>query len=327
MPSKLPGRQAVLGLEGTRAGRYLLQDCLGHGSHTAVYRALTPYGERCALKFVDARLQGGEDLAERLRREAAVLDRIGNPRILPILSPMATDEATMAAVPLVAGPTLQDLMRGGGLDAEQAWDILGQLADALHSAHQWGLTYRVLKPANVLVHDGHAYLSEFGMTGRYAAQVGLASPGTRLSASQYLAPEQILGEEPDHRADIYSFAVLVFELATGTSLYDATQPSEIFNRTLNQPPPSAHARNPRVPKDVDWVLRRALARDPGARPGSVGQLIEELVYPPQPNGAHQGVVVVPGEPDPAPAAVTVESLIDVLSEVLTPGGPDRERQA
>jgi hypothetical protein len=77
---------------------------------------------------------------------------------------------------------------------------------------------------------------------------------------------------------------------------------------------------------VDWVLRRALARDPGARPGSVGQLIEELVCPPQPNGAHQGVVVVPGEPDPAPAAVTVESLIDVLSEVLTPGGPDLERQ-
>jgi len=328
MPHSPSRRDAVRGLEGTRVGRYVLEDCLGHGDHTAVYRAWTPSGEWYALKLVGTRVQGAENLAERLRRDAAILDSGGHPHILPISNPMRSDDMTAAAMPLMAAPTLRDLMGGDGLDPESAWTILSQVADTLEAAHQQGLTYKVLKPANILVSGGQAYLSEFGITGRHAGQLGLATPGCQLPTPQYLAPEQVLGQEPDHRSDIYAFAVLVFELATATSLADGAAPAAVLARTLQDPPPSAAGLSALVPADVDGVLRRALARDPRARPGSVGELMEELVCPPSP--AVPAAAAAPAESGDAaarfaevvPAApgddVSVESLIDVLSGVLAP---------
>jgi serine/threonine kinase PknH len=296
----------------------MLQDCLGHGSHTAVYRAWTASGEWSAVKLVDERLHGGEDLADRLQHDATVLDRLGHPHILPILNATSSDGMTAAAVPLVAGPSLQDVMQGGRLDSELAWSVITQVADSLESAHRSGLTYRVLKPTNILVRDGRAYLSEFGITGRSTGRIGLADAGCHMTAAQYLAPEQIMGEEADQRADIYAFAVLVFELATATALYEGQDASTILRHTLRDPPPSAHARNPGVPPDVDSVLRRALARDPTMRHGSIGELVEDLACPPQ-----TGAVPAVG-PDGAPAAATIDSLIDVLSQVLAAEKPDRE---
>lgn len=324
------GRQArrrpVGTLEGTRVGGYLLRDRIGQGSHTAVYRASTESGEWRALKLVDAQLEDGASLVARLRREAPVLAGIGDPRILPILDPIATEEMTAVAMPLVDGHPLRDLMRDGGVHPDLAWSILNQLADSLESAHRGGLTYKVLKPANILLRDEGVYLAEFGVTGRWAGQVGLAAPNCQLDGAQYLAPEQILGEEPDHRADIYAFGVLAFELATATTLHDGPEPSTILQRTLGGAPPSASARNPQVPADVDGVLRRALARDPQARHASVRELIEELACPPpvpEPPAYLAYLDEPDGEVDARPGTVTVDSLIDVLSGVLDPeGGPE-----
>ena len=308
-------------LQRTRVGRYQLGDCLGHGSHTAVYRASTPTGASCALKVVDTRLQGAEDLAERLRQDAWVLDQLSHPRILPIWDPMASKEMTAAAMPLMVAPTMRDLMQGGRLDSELAWNLLNQIADSLQAAHQWGLTYKLLKPANILVKDGRAHLAEFGIAGRRAGRVALSRPDFLVAAPQYLAPEQVLAEQVDHRADIYAFAVLVFELATGTPLWDGARPAAVLQQTLDGLPPSAHARNPRVPREVDGVLRRALARDPAQRHTSIWQLIDELANPPRPELAPPEAaprVIEDWEPAPAAATaeVTVDSLIDVLSEVL-----------
>src|SRR5215831_1635186 len=315
-------RRPVGTLEGTRVGGYLLRDRLGQGSHTAVYRASAPSGEWCALKLVDAQLEDGASLAARLRRDAPLLAHIRDPRILPILDPIASDDMAGAVMPLVHGRPLRDLMRRGDLDFDLAWSILTQVADSLDSAHRRGLTYKVLKPANILVKNANVYLAEFGVTGRWAGQVGLAAPNCQLDGAQYLAPEQILGEEPDHRADIYALAVLAFELATSTALHADPEPSTILQRTLEAPPPSASARNPQIPTEVDWVLRRALARDPEERHASVRELIEELIDPP----------LVPVYPDPAEVeldpnakALSVDSLIDVLSGVLEPEiGPEEQ---
>lgn len=294
----------------------MLQDCLGHGSHTAVYRAWTPSGEWSAVKLVDERLHGGENLAERLRREAEVLDRLGHPHIPPILNAIGSHGMTAAAVPLVDGPSLHDVMRAGRLDSELAWSLLSQVADSLESAHRAGLSYRNLKPTNIVVKDGCAYLTEFGVTGRATGRVGLAGSDCHVTAAQYLAPEQIMGEEADHRADVYAFAVLVFELATDTPLYEGDAPA-ILRQTLRDPPPSASARNPAVPADVDGVLRRALSRDPTVRHGSIGELIEELACPPRQPGWAVG-------PDGTPPGATIDSLIDVLSQVLAAEKPTGE---
>ena len=316
-------RRPVGALEGTRFSGYLLRDRLGQGSHTAVYRASAPSGEWCALKLVDAQLEDGPSLAARLRRDAPLLAHIGDPRILPILDPIASEDMTGAVMPLVDAQSLRDLMRSGGLDSDLAWSILTQVADSLDSAHRRGLTYKVLKPANILVRNANVYLAEFGVTGRWAGQVGLAAPNCQLDGAQYLAPEQIMGEEPDHRADIYAFGVLAFELATSTALHAAPEPSMILQRTLEDRPPSASARNPQIPTEVDGVLRRALARDPGQRYASVRQLIHELASPPPapappPGGFEEPTRDPLVEVLPEPEELTVESLIDVLSGLLTP---------
>lgn len=317
-------RRSVGTLSGLRVGGYLLQNRLGQGNHTAVYRAAAPSGEWCALKLVDAQLEDGATLAARLRRDAPLLAHIRDPRILPILDPIASDDMTGAVMPLVEGRSLRDLMRSGNLDSDLAWSILTQVADSLDSAHRSGLTYKVLKPANILVRDASVYLAEFGVTGRWAGQVGLAAPNCQLDGAQYLAPEQILGEEPDHRADIYALGVLAFELATSTALHDDPEPSVILQRTLDDSPPSASARNPQIPTDVDWVLRRALARDPGERHASVRELIEHLACPPTAEPVYEPLPEPLEEPESDQEALTVDSLIDVLSSLLTPEGDQEE---
>jgi serine/threonine-protein kinase len=134
-----------------------------------------------------------------------------------------------------------------------------------------------------------------------------------------------MGTEPDHRADVYALAVLVFELATATSLYEDGHPSTVLQRTLNDQPPSACARNPSVPPDVDGVLRRAMARDPRRRHGSALELIDELTSPPPADGARADARPRPEARAEAPAGeVDIDSLIDVLSGVLDADRDGRE---
>src|SRR5437763_10597382 len=132
--------ERVCGLGGSTVGAYRLGDCLGHGSHTAVYHA-SRRGQDCVVKLVDARLQENGKLAARLRREAAVLDRVGGRGIVPIQDALRTEGLTIAEMPLRRAASLQDVMAGNGLDMEAAWAILSQIAESLHLVHQQGLVY------------------------------------------------------------------------------------------------------------------------------------------------------------------------------------------
>jgi Protein kinase domain len=272
--------ERVYGLGGTSVGAYRLWDCLGHGSCTAVYRASTADAE-CAVKLVDRRLSESGALSARLVRERAILDTIGHDGILPIQDAVRVEDITAVAMPLQPAASVRDLLAQGPMDPELAWSILNQVAESLHLAHERGLVYRVLKPANILVaDDGRVYLAEFGVTGQRLGQLALATPEFQLTAPQYLAPEQIEGRQLDYRADIYALGVLAFELATGTPLLGTASPAEVVRATLDHPSPSASARNPHLPREVDEVFARALARDPAVRHRSVWELIDELVDPP-----------------------------------------------
>jgi hypothetical protein len=273
--------ERVYGLGGTSIGSYRLRECLGHGSCTAVYRAYTGSAE-CAVKLVDGRLGESRELAERLVRESAVLDRIGHEGILPIRDAVQIDGVAAVAMPLRPASSVRDLLARGPLDHEVAWSILSQVAESLDLAHRRGLVYRVLKPANILVDDrGRVFLAEFGVTGERLGQLALATPEFQMTAPQYLAPEQVAGDPLDPRADIYAFGVLAFELATSTALHGTASPAEIIRATLHNPGPSANARNPHLPREVDAVFARALAKEPALRHRTVWELIEDLVDPPR----------------------------------------------
>ena len=268
-------------LGGSSVGGYQLVMCLGHGTHTAVYRATGSLGSQWALKVIDRQLEPEAALVERLRREASLCSRVDHPAILPMYDVGRDEHVTFATAPFLDAPTLEELMAKRRIDADLLWNVVSQLADALERAHDLGLVCRVLKPNNILVDtSGRAYLAEFGIGSRRTGPMALASPGYNLCAPQYLAPEQIEGKEPTRRADVYAIGVLVFEILTETQLFNGRTVGEILGATLNGQVPSATARNRRLPPGVDQVLARALAKDPADRPQSVWELLEQLIEVP-----------------------------------------------
>ena len=284
-------------LGGVTLGGYTLEKCLGHGTHTAVYSAAGGW----ALKLVDDVVGPGEELHERLRRQADELGELGDPTILSIRGAGRDGRYTFAATPFVDGSTLADSMAGGLLDTERAWAVLSSIAEALDGARRRGLSYQVLKPSNVLFDgSGLPRLAEFGLTGRLVGQTALGAPAYRLRFPQYLAPEQLEGAVPDGQADVYAVGVLVFELLTGTPLFGEGNPAEVLRASATGPPPSAHARNEALPAAVDDVLLRALAKDPAARQRSIWELLNQLVSLPQPS--------MPERPEPGDGETPSEVL-------------------
>jgi hypothetical protein len=311
-------------LSGTILKGYHLDDCLGWTSHTAVYRARRN-GASWAVKVFDGHLEPGSSLAERLRREAEMLASMDLPHVVPVQDAGRSGKLTFAVSPLVRAHTLRDLMGRGRVDNEQAWSVLTGLANALDSLHRRGLVYRALRPDHVLVDADGIHLAEFGVASGRVGPLMLSSSSYHAAAPQYLAPEQVEGMDPDWRADVYSLAVLVFELLTGTSLQGSRTPAEVLSATLAGPPPSAHEREPALPPAVDQVLARAMALDPDDRHRSAGELLHDLVTLPEDGMAYaaatqpQAVPAGPGPPAlPEPAVSSVPALLAPAE--LAPGG-------
>ncbi len=288
-------------LGGSSVGGYQLIRCLGHGTHTAVYRATGSLGSQWALKIIDRQLEPETTLVERLRREAGLCSRIDHPAILPMYDVGRDEHVTFATAPFLEAPTLDDMMAEGKVDPDLLWSVVSQIADALQRAHDLGLVCRVIKPNNILVDSsGRAYLAEFGVASRRTGPMALTSPGYSLRSPQYLAPEQVEGKEPTRRADVYAIGVLVFEILTESPLFAGRTVAEVLTATLNGQVPSANARNRRLPQGVDAALSRALSKDPADRYESVWQLIEELIGVPDrdeaPGRSTQSGLAVPAGP-------------------------------
>lgn len=317
----------VQDLSGTVLKGYHLGDCLGWTSHTAVYRAARG-GALWAVKVIDSQLEPDGSLAARLRRDAGLLSGVDQPNILPVYEAGRSGKLTFAVTPLIHAPTMQEMMSGGRLGTDHAWRIMTQLADALDGVRAYGLVFRGLKPAHVLVAENNIYLAEFGLASNRVGRLALSSTAYDLSSPQYLSPEQIEGGEPDWRSDIYALAVLAFEILTNTSLRAPGLPSETLKATLRGPVPSACEREPSLPHGVDRVLRRAMDRDPGQRHGSAWGLLEELVgLPDEAAGTARPAAMAaiasgdvhmtgPGE-TPAPAPAVLDAPLDTTAEVLS----------
>ena len=295
-------------LGGSTVGGYQLITCLGHGTHTAVYRATGSLGSQWALKVIDRQLEPEAALVERLRREASLCSRVDHPAILPMYDVGRDDHVTFATAPFLDAPTLDVLMAEHRIDADLLWSVVSQIADALERAHDLGLVCRVLKPNNILIDSsGRAYLAEFGIGSRRTGPMALTSPGYNLRSPQYLAPEQVEGKEPSRRADVYAIGVLVFEILTETQLFSGRNVGEVLTATLNGNVPSATARNRRLPPGVDRVLIRALSKDPAERQQSVWELLEQLIEVPDQDQRVSDQRLPPATPEAAPVYPLTEA--------------------
>jgi YVTN family beta-propeller protein len=264
---------------GSELAGYLIEALIGRGGMGAVYRAEElALGRKVALKVIAPELAENDRFRERFLRESRIAASLDHPHIVPIFKAGDEDGSLFLAMRYVEGTDLAKLLReGGALDSRRAIALLEQVAEALDAAHEKGLVHRDVKPSNVLVAVAagteHAYLADFGLTKRTGSLSGVSAPGDVVGTLEYVAPEQITGAEVDARADLYSLACVLYECLTGQPPFPrATDVALLWAHVHEEPRPASEVR-PELPRPVDAVFARALAKDPARRQGSGGELV------------------------------------------------------
>jgi serine/threonine-protein kinase len=262
---------------GTEFAGYEIEDVVGRGGMGIVYRARHKHLERTvALKLLLGHLlEGGAEVRKRFVRESRIAASLHHPNIVTVYDAGEADGHLYLAMQYVDGTDLADLIeREGALEPVRALGILGQVADALDVAHGRGLVHRDVKPANVLIDSSRAYLTDFGLTRTLSSKSALTRHGQFVGTIDYMAPEQIAGDEVDARADVYALGCMLFHALTGTLPYEQHSQVALMYAHLQDPPPSLAARTPHLPHALDAVLAKAMAKRRDDRFESCTALVE-----------------------------------------------------
>jgi serine/threonine protein kinase len=234
---------------------------LGRGGMGVVYLAEHVHlGRRVALKFLGPGLSESGDFRERFVRESRLAASLQHPHIVTVYDAGESEGQLYIAMQYVEGTDLATLLAAeGALAPGRAVDIVEQVAGALDVAHAEGLVHRDVKPANVLMRGEHAYLTDFGLTKRTTSATSLTQTGQFVGTAQYIAPEQIMGEAVDGRADLYALGCILFHCLTGAPPFERDNSVAVIYAHLNDPPPSASALRPELPAAIDAVITHAMA--------------------------------------------------------------------
>ena len=265
---------------GTDFAGHRVDAFIGQGGMGLVFRATDlALGRTVALKVIAPDAAGNPVFRARFERECRVAAAIDHPHVVGIYHAGQDEGMLYLTMRYVDGIDLRRLLRREHrLDPVRAVSIVGQVAGALDEAHALGLVHRDVKPANVLLmersgHD-HAYLTDFGIT-RRAGDEQLTRTGVALGSIDYIAPEQAHGAEVDARADIYSLACILFEMLTGRVVFDRETDLEKLWAHVHDPPRRLATLDPGLPSDLQDVLDRALAKNPGDRHLSASALARD----------------------------------------------------
>ncbi|WP_375497554.1 serine/threonine-protein kinase [uncultured Jatrophihabitans sp.] len=256
-------------------GHYVLETMIGRGGMGEVYRAYDTKRDRIvALKRLPKDLASDEIFQARFRRECRLVARLNEPHVIPIHDFGEINGHLFLDMRLVEGVDLSTVISNEGpMEPRLAVDIIGQVAAALGSAHNLGLIHRDIKPSNVLVtgmtadrQSVFAYLVDFGIARSEGAGGGTALTATTgtVGTLGYMAPERISGGDGDSRSDLYSLACVLYECLTGHSPFRG-ETFQVMYAHVNAPPPLPSVEVPGLPRTLDDVIRRGLAKDPGDR--------------------------------------------------------------
>ena len=261
------------------AGRYELEELVGTGGMSSVYRAHDRLLERhVALKVLHEHFTADSDYVERFRREARAVAQLSHPNIVTVIDRGEQDDRQFIVFEYVDGQNLKSLLaRDGPLPEREAVRLGLQIARALGFAHGQGLIHRDVKPQNVLLNgDGQAKVTDFGIARSVEVHGGLTQTGTVLGTSDYISPEQARGSRADAQSDIYSLGAVLYELLTAEVPFPGDNFVAVAMRHINEPPPSVRAKRPELSPRLDAAIRRAMAKDPRDRFASMDELCAEL---------------------------------------------------
>src|SRR6187401_1651133 len=258
-------------------GRYRIVRKLGSGGMANVYLAEDQeLGRRVAIKILNDRHAGDEQFVERFRREAKNAASLSHQNIVSIYDRGEAEGTYYIAMEYLSGKSLKELILSRGpAPVSVAIDYARQILAALRFAHRNGIVHRDIKPHNVLVDpEGHVKVTDFGIARAGASQ--MTEEGSIIGTAQYLSPEQARGAPVDQTSDLYSTGIVLYELLTGSVPFTGETPVEIAMKHLSQAPVPPSAHRPEVPRDLDYVVLRALAKDPADRYHSAEEMDSDL---------------------------------------------------
>ena len=259
-------------------GRYLIIRKLGSGGMANVYLASDQeLGRRVAIKILDDRHARDEQFVERFRREAQNAAGLSHPSIVSIYDRGEAEGTYYIAMEYVEGRTLKELLVARGPSPLGiAIDYTRQILSALRFAHRNGIVHRDIKPHNVIVDgEGRVKVMDFGIA-RAGAASQMTEAGSIIGTAQYLSPEQARGAPVDQTSDLYSTGIVLYELLTGGVPFNGETPVEIAMKHLSQVPAPPSSHRPEIPRDLDYVALRALAKDPADRYHSAEEMDSDL---------------------------------------------------
>ncbi|HEY3231346.1 MAG TPA: protein kinase [Roseiflexaceae bacterium] len=266
-------------LVGRKLGKYTLEAKLGEGGMAAVFRSHHPQFDRpVAIKILPPTVGQDAGFRARFEREGRTIAGLNHPNIIRVYDIDESDGLFYMVMDLLPGGTLEARLREGGLDRKWSADVVEKMAEALEYAHSRGVIHRDIKPSNILLDiDGRPVLADFGIARLVQGEgdANLTAAGMVMGTPAYMAPEQLTGQLPDARADIYSLGVVLYQLLTGRAPFIGDTTAVISGHLTRQPPPPRES-TPDLPPALDAVVLQALAKQPEHRFKSAGVFAQAL---------------------------------------------------
>jgi len=316
------------GVEPAQLGRYVIQSEIGRGAMGIVYKALDSVLERpVAVKTVNITLEReyADKYEKRFYQEAKSAGILNHPNIVTIHDVGKAGDVVFMAMEYIEGVELKTLIgEGRPLRLAQAVSIAAQVAEGIAFAHQRGVVHRDIKPANIMVvANGPVKITDFGIA-RMRGAGDLTQTGMLLGSPKYMSPEQVIGKRADHRSDIFSLGVILYEMLVGAAPFNGENVTALMYQIVNFVPPAPGSVNRDVPEMLDYIVAKSIAKPLEERYQDAAELARDLrecerqlaaaAPPPSPTGATQTFaqktigVVSPPEPKLVDAAAKTSVL-------------------
>ena len=262
---------------GSQIGEYSVDSLLGEGGMGKVYTATGPDGGRVALKLVKDDYARDETFRRRFYREARIAQTVQHPNVVPVVDTGEHEGLPYMAHRFIEGMSLDDkLKRDGPLDVQTAVGVCTDVAAGLEALWGAGMVHRDVKPANILLDEsGRAYITDFGLAKDTQGSL-LTLPGQALGSMDYMAPEQIRGEQVGAATDIYALGCVMYECMCGRPPFAEVQGMRILWAHLQDPPPDPRSVRADIPERFSQTLLVALNKDAAARPQTAGEYARML---------------------------------------------------
>jgi phosphonate transport system substrate-binding protein len=265
-------------LTGKQFGPYTIISPCGAGGMATVYKAYQPSMDRyVALKVLPRFHSSDPEFLGRFAQEAKALAQLQHTFILPVYDFGESEGYTYFVMPLMQNGNLAELMADERLPLDRIQQIISQVGSALEFAHSRGFVHRDVKPSNILLDEtGNCILMDFGITKIIEGSKEFTKTGGIIGTPVYMSPEQGSGQRIDHKSDIYSLGIILYEMVTGRPPYEAETPIAVIFKHVHDPLPPPSLLNPDLPDEVEKVILKSLAKDPDDRYATVRDMVDAL---------------------------------------------------